>query len=62
MTNEHELANDNRQVLIFTKEDLLAPLVAGMEMPPHPMRLGDNEQDYYVNGPELAKRSAEGAK
>jgi NADH-quinone oxidoreductase subunit I len=27
-----------------------------MEQPPHPMRLGENEQDYYVNGPELAKQ------
>jgi NADH-quinone oxidoreductase subunit I len=58
MTNEHELANDNRQTLIFTKEDLLAPLLPGMEMPPHPMRLGDTEQDYYVKGPELAKQAA----
>ena len=41
--------------LIFTKEDLLAPLLPGMEQPPHPMRLGENEQDYYVNGPELAR-------
>jgi NADH-quinone oxidoreductase subunit I len=26
-----------------------------MEQPPHPMRLGNDEQDYYVNGPELAR-------
>ena len=56
MTNFYELANDDRQKLIFTKEDLLAPLLSGMEMPPHPMRLGDKEQDYYVNGPELARQ------
>ena len=57
MTNFYELADDNRQDLIFTKEQLLAPLLPGMEQPPHPMRLGDNEQDYYVQGPTLARRS-----
>jgi NADH-quinone oxidoreductase subunit I len=30
-----------------------------MEQPPHPMRLGENEQDYYVQGPTLARRSME---
>ena len=39
------------------KQDLLAPLLPGMEQPPHPMRLGENEQDYYVQGPTLARRS-----
>ena len=48
MSNEYELARDNRQDLIFTKEQLLAPLLPGMEQPPHPMRLGDTEKDYYV--------------
>jgi NADH-quinone oxidoreductase subunit I len=57
MTNFYELADDNRQDLIFTKEQLLAPLLPGMEQPPHPMRLGENEQDYYVQGPALARRS-----
>ncbi len=47
MSTEYELADDNRQDLIFTKEQLLAPLRPGMERPPHAMRLGDNEQDYY---------------
>jgi NADH-quinone oxidoreductase subunit I len=59
MTNFYELADDNRQDLIFTKEQLLAPLLPGMEQPPHPMRLGDKEQDYYVQGPTLARRSME---
>ena len=59
MTNFYELADDNRQDLIYTKEQLLAPLLAGMEQPPHPMRLGENEQDYYVQGPTLARRSME---
>jgi NADH-quinone oxidoreductase subunit I len=48
MSNEFELASDSRQDLIFTKEQLLAPLLPGMEQPPHPMRLGDDEKDYYV--------------
>ena len=26
----------------------MAPLLPGMEAPPHPMRLGDDERDYYV--------------
>ncbi len=54
MTNEYEMADDDRQRLIFTKDRLLAPLLPGMEQPPHPMRLGD-EQDYYVKGPELLR-------
>ena len=44
MTNEYELADDSRADLIFTKEQLLAPLLPGMDEPPHPMRLGDDEQ------------------
>jgi hypothetical protein len=47
MTNEYELADDNRADLIYEKQDLLAPLLPGMEEPPHPMRLGDDEGDYY---------------
>ena len=26
----------------------MAPLLPGMEAPPHPMRLGDDEKDYYT--------------
>jgi NADH-quinone oxidoreductase subunit I len=48
MSNEYELADDSRQDLIFTKDMLLAPLLPGMEQPPHPMRLGDTDTDYYV--------------
>ena len=55
MTNEYELADDDRQRLIYTKDMLLAPLLPGMEQPPHPMTLGD-EQDYYVRGPELVRQ------
>jgi NADH-quinone oxidoreductase subunit I len=48
MTNEYELADDSREKLIYEKQDLLAPLLPGMEEPPHPMRLGDSERDYYL--------------
>jgi NADH-quinone oxidoreductase subunit I len=48
MSNEYELALDNRQELIYTKEQLMAPLLPGMEAPPHPMRLGEDERDYYT--------------
>ena len=61
MTNEYELADDDRADLIYGKDRLLAPLLPGMEQPPHPMRLGDDEQDYDVLGPELARRGADPA-
>jgi NADH-quinone oxidoreductase subunit I len=48
MSNEYELADVSRETLIYTKEQLLAPLLPGMEQPPHPMRLGDTEQEYYT--------------
>jgi NADH-quinone oxidoreductase subunit I len=48
MSNEYELALDNRQDLIYTKDQLMAPLLPGMEAPPHPMRLGSDEKDYYT--------------
>jgi NADH-quinone oxidoreductase subunit I len=48
MSNEYELARDSRKDLIFTKEQLLAPLLEGMERPPHDMHLGDTEKDYYL--------------
>jgi NADH-quinone oxidoreductase subunit I len=54
MINFYELADDNRQDLIYTKERLMAPLLPGMEQPPHPMRLGSDEQDYYVQAPAHA--------
>jgi NADH-quinone oxidoreductase subunit I len=50
MTNDYEIADDNRESLIWTKEQLLAPLEPGMEAPPHPMRLGATERDYYLLG------------
>jgi NADH-quinone oxidoreductase subunit I len=51
MTNEFKLADYSRAKLIFTKEELLAPLLPGMEQPPHPRRLGDDEQQYFLGLP-----------
>ncbi|MFZ9720471.1 MAG: NADH-quinone oxidoreductase subunit NuoI, partial [Candidatus Nanopelagicaceae bacterium] len=47
MTNEYEIADDKREKLIWEKEDLLAPLRAGMLMPPHPMYPGADHHTYY---------------
>ena len=49
MTNEYELADDSREKLIYEKSDLLAPLLPGMQAPPHAMVPGSTEQDYYGN-------------
>ena len=75
MTNEYEIADDSRLNLIWTKEQLLAPLQQGMEAPPHPMRPGKDEKDYYRLGavgvvaapgrpgwPDLAVRPARGVR
>ena len=54
MTNEFELADQTRADLIFTKEDLLAPLREGMLAAPHPMAEGTTDSSYYrgeVSGP-----------
>jgi NADH-quinone oxidoreductase subunit I len=55
MTNEYELADDSRESLIWTKEQLVVALQPDMEAPPHPMRLGETEEDYYRLGAMLAK-------
>jgi NADH-quinone oxidoreductase subunit I len=47
MTNEYELADDTRAKLIYEKQDLLAPMLAGMVAAPHPMADGMDETDYY---------------
>ena len=57
MSNEYEIASDSRQDLIYTKEQLLAPLLPGMESPPHPMRLG-SDQDYYLGATKEPGASA----
>jgi NADH-quinone oxidoreductase subunit I len=48
MTNFYELADHSRADLIFTKDQLLAPLQEGMVAPPHPMVAGMDERDYYL--------------
>ncbi|MBB2986129.1 NADH-quinone oxidoreductase subunit NuoI [Terracoccus luteus] len=47
MTNFYELADNDRSKLIFTKDQLLAPLQGGMLPPPFPMADGMEERDYY---------------
>ena len=61
MTNEYELADDSREKLIFTKEDLLAPLLAGMELPPHDMAPGTTAIDYYENKIKSSPNAASAA-
>jgi NADH-quinone oxidoreductase subunit I len=59
MTNEYELADSSRESLIYEKQDLLAPLLPGMEDPPHPMRLGDDEKAYYLGAGTPSRAAAE---
>ncbi len=47
MSNEYELADDNRADLIFEKVDLLGPMLPGMLPAPHPMVPGSTDKDYY---------------
>ena len=51
MTNDFKLADTSRQAMIYTKDRLLAALLPGMEEPPHPRRLGDDEKDYFLGLP-----------
>jgi NADH-quinone oxidoreductase subunit I len=55
MTNEFELADDTREKLIYEKSDLLAPLLPGMEEPPHERRLGDDERTYFLGLPSSSQ-------
>ncbi|MGD8215732.1 NADH-quinone oxidoreductase subunit NuoI [Aestuariimicrobium sp. Y1814] len=55
MTNEFKLANTSRESLIYTKDELLAPLLTGMEEPPHARRLGPDEQSYFLGLPPTGK-------
>ena len=48
MTNDYELADDNRRDQIYGKDKLLAPLEPGMAAPPHPMAPGTVDDDYYL--------------
>ena len=57
MTNEYEMADNSRGKLIFTKEQLLAPLQSGMLAAPHPMAPGADDQSYYRG--EVARSTPE---
>ena len=57
MTNFYELADNNRADLIFTKEQLLGPLMEGMLPAPHPMVEGMEERDYYQGKVSTATQS-----
>ena len=48
MTNEYEMADDNRADLIWGKDKLLAPMQPGMLPPPHEMAPGSTDDDYYL--------------
>ena len=58
MTNEFELADSTRHSLIYEKGDLLAPLMPGMEHPPHAMADGATETDYYLGNIKSASPKA----
>ena len=58
MTNEYEMADDNRADLIYEKTDLLASLAEGMDAPPHAMADGATDEDYY-RGSVTARRDAD---
>lgn len=51
MTNDFKFSRRTRESLIYTKDELLAPLLPGMEAPPHPRRLGNDEKDYFLGLP-----------
>lgn len=51
MTREFELSNTSRESMIYEKDRLLAPLLPGMDAPPHARELGDDEQAYFLGLP-----------
>ncbi len=57
MTNDYEMADDNRADLILGKDKLLAPLQPGMEQPPHPMAAGSTDDDYYLGNIAAVKEA-----
>ena len=48
MTNDYEMADDNRAGLIYEKDRRRAPLQPGMQPPPHPRAPGATDADYYL--------------
>lgn len=59
MTNDYELADDNRADLIYEKDRLLAPLGEGMAVPPHAMYPGTTDEDYYLGRVPAAPGTAQ---
>ena len=57
MTNEYEMADNNRAALIYEKGRLLGPVLDGMLVAPHPMVDGMEERDYYLG--KVAKATPE---
>jgi NADH-quinone oxidoreductase chain I len=57
MTQEYELADNDRAKLIYEKQDLLGPLLSGMVEAPHEMVAGTTEKDYYLG--KVTEASAE---
>ena len=56
MTNEFELADDTRgEADLREGPTCSAPLLPGMEQPPHERRLGDDEQAYFLGLPATGK-------
>jgi NADH-quinone oxidoreductase chain I len=54
MTNQYEMAGDDRAGMIYEKHDLLGPMLAGMIPAPHDMVPGSTHADYYrgeITGP-----------
>jgi NADH-quinone oxidoreductase subunit I len=48
MTTFYELASTQRADMIYTKDELLAPIEEGMLAAPHPMAEGSADDDYYA--------------
>jgi NADH-quinone oxidoreductase subunit I len=58
MTNDYEMADDNRLDLIYGKDKLVVPLQPGMIAPPHAMAPGSTDEDYYrgnIKTPEASQ-------
>lgn len=58
MSNDYEIWDDNREDLIYEKDELLVPVADGMLAAPHPMVEGTTDVDYYrgvVTGPTAAQ-------
>ena len=51
MTNEFELADDNRAEADLREVGPAGSALPGMEQPPHERRLGDDEQAYFLGLP-----------